>query len=311
MGFLNILAIDGGGIRGIYAAHLLDRIQKETGINYTEHFDLIAGTSTGSIIASALAINYPISDVVSLYDEHGDAIFSNRLLGWFGALLPKYSNKALKNQLHSIFTDKTLSDTSTNLMIPATDIGNGSVHVFKSPYDSNFVRDKNVLIADAVLASCSAPSFFKPHTVNEYLLADGGLWANNPSLTCLIEAKKRFNVELDDVKLLSIGSGIGHHFYDQKKNDLRGWGILTGWGGPKLLDTILNLQSESTKNMTELLLKPDQSLRINFEVSGKLALDDTSSILNLKSKADRDFTHNAKIISKFLLNDKPKEMIAS
>ncbi|MDZ7662526.1 CBASS cGAMP-activated phospholipase [Thiohalophilus sp.] len=297
---MNILSIDGGGIRGIYAAHLLKQIQDEIGIQYTDHFDLIAGTSTGSILAAALATKYPLEKVVALYEQHGKEIFSRRPASWLGVLRAKYSSSSLKKQLERVFEEKTLSDTDTNLLIPATDIGNAGVHVFKSPYDPEFVRDRDIRIADAVLASCSAPLYFSPHRVDKYLLADGGMWANNPSLACLVEAQKRFNIEISQVRLLSIGCGIGHRYYKQKNRDSRAWGLVSGWGGPKLVDTILNLQSQTTANMVELLLEPEQYLRLNFEHAEKLTLDDVGVIPELLSKADHDFAHNAAKVRKFL-----------
>jgi len=76
---MRILAIDGGGIRGIYAAYILNRIAEEFGITFCKCFDLIVGTSTGAIIAAALATNHPISDVVKLYEQDGRRIFKKQL----------------------------------------------------------------------------------------------------------------------------------------------------------------------------------------------------------------------------------------
>ena len=75
-----------------------------------------------------------------------------------------------------MFQDKTLGEIDVPLVLPSVDIGNGCVHVFKSQYHGEFVRDQNVRVSDAVLASCSAPTYFDPHVVNDtYQLVDGGL----------------------------------------------------------------------------------------------------------------------------------------
>jgi len=300
---MKILTIDGGGIRGVYPAHILSRINEELGINFSEYFDLIVGTSTGAIIAAALSIDYPVSKIVKLYKEKGDEIFRKNKFGAFGFLAAKYDNRSLIKELKATFGDKTLSDTSTRLMIPATDIGNGQVYVFKSNYLDEFVRDKNTKILDAVLASCSAPAFFKPHLVKDYLLADGGLWANNPSLAALIETAGKLNGSLQDIKMLSIGTGIGNRYYSVSKPN-RLWGLVTGWKGKKLIDMILNLQSKSAQNMVGLMLNRNQYLRINFEKEKPLSLDDIRSVSDLISVADHDFTYNYNNIKDFLETSK-------
>jgi len=187
-----ILAIDGGGFRGAYSAHLLKRVEEEFNVDWRKDFDLLAGTSTGSIIAACLAMGKNANEVRGLYAKHGREIFNKPLVPRLGLLASKYQNYGLRSILNDFFGKTKLGDIETPLMIPATDIGNGCVHVFKSTYHNKFFRDKNVLVADAVLASCSAPTFFSPTLLpgdKPYLLADGGLWANSPSLAAAFDAK--------------------------------------------------------------------------------------------------------------------------
>ena len=189
------------------------------------------------------------------------------------------------------------------LIIPATDIGNGCVHVFKSQYDGDFTRDKNVRVADAVLASCSAPTYFNPHIVNKYLLADGGLWANCPSLVAAVDAKKRFEKSFTDLKILSVGTGAGRLYYPQKTclcKRFFGWGFATRWKRGHFIEMLLNLQSQAANNMLGLMLEPNQILRLNFESDAELPLDDPREQADLISRADRDFTYNSKLIKYFL-----------
>lgn len=296
---MNILTIDGGGIRGIFAAHILKRIQEEFDINFTEHFDLIAGTSTGSIIAAGLAVQYPISEIVNLYQEISPLIFKKRVLYRLGLFASRYKINDLKKKLDEVFGKSTLSQTKSSLLIPATNIGSGNVFVFKSNYSADFVRDKNTRISDAVLASCSAPTFFNPFRVNEYLLSDGGLWANNPTLVSVIEAVTRLNSSISELKILSIGTGNSRQYYSMKKSQW-GWGILTGWKHKKFLELLLNLQSQSAHNISQLLLEDNQLLRINFESDVRLPLDDINQLDDLKSRADEMFTYNSKAIKDFL-----------
>ena len=295
-----ILAIDGGGIRGIYPAYILKRIQEEFKVNFSEHFDLIIGTSTGSIIAAALAVDHPVEKIVELYEQEGRRIFQKQPWSIRGLSRSQYSKQHLRKLLEGIFGEQTLSDAKTRLTIPATDISNGRVYVFKSPYLDEFVRDRNVGIVEAVLASCSAPSYFDPQKVGQYLLADGGLWANNPSLVALTEAIGKLRGDMSEVRLFSLGTGLGQKYYDPHNAERRKWGLARGWGGKKLVETLLNLQSISAQNMAWLILTDSKYLRINFESDGELALDNTEIISRLKSRADQDFTYNASKIKDFL-----------
>ena len=255
-----ILSIDGGGIRGVYPAHILKCLEERLGINLLSTFDLIAGTSTGSIIASAVAANVRASDIVTMYELHGQAIFKKQhpltpsfALGLFESM---YDSHSLDQVLTDVFKETELGQIKKPLLLPATDIGNGNVHVFKSGYSATFTRDNNIKVKDAVLASCSAPTFFDPHKVDSYLLSDGGLWANNPSLAAIIEAQKRLNIEIGDIKVLSIGTGHARNEYGVKKQ--RKWGFLNGWRKKEFINFILSLQSQSAFNYLKLLLRQDQ-----------------------------------------------------
>jgi len=301
--FFRILAIDGGGIRGVYAAYLLARMEAEWSIDWTKAFHLIAGTSTGSIIAAGLASGMKANALLALYRDRSAEIFRRRPFCRLGLLSSRYRNSGLRRVLCELFGDNTLGEISTPLIIPATDIGNGCVHVLKSAYDHEFVRDKNVRIRDAVLASCSAPTYFDPCRLDIYSLADGGLWANNPALVAAIDAKRRLGIPLERMRILSVGTGTSRQFYPLKSNLMRrlfGWGIASGWQGPRFVSMLLNLQAATASNMLGLLLDINQILRLTFESDHVLSLDAPSCIPDLISKADRDFTHKAAQIKAFI-----------
>jgi len=184
------------------------------------------------------------------------------------------------------------------LVLPATDISNGNVFVMKSSYLPDFVRDKDILVADAVMASAAAPLFFDPVRIKEYLLADGGLWANNPSLVAYTEAVGKLGQNPDDVRLLSLGTGLGDLYYDVGESVHR-WGFATGWDTLKLIDLFFNLQSRSSENAVKLLLKGNY-LRIGFRETNSLPLDDTLQMPRLKAKAAETFTYQHATIKAFL-----------
>lgn len=299
-----ILSIDGGGIRGVYPAHILSCIESKFGVDLHESFDLITGTSTGSIIAAAIAIRMHASEAVALYKQNGKKIFTKKdfcipikrdMLQ--PAVESVYDSNILARVLHATFKDVTLGEITKPLLIPSTDIGNGSVHVLKSGYCDGFTRDRHVLLRDVVLASSSAPTFFDPHKMGEYLLADGGLWANNPSLAAVIEAQKRFHVDLSDIRILSLGTGHEMKMYGVDLS--RKWGLVTGWKHKDFIGFLLSLQSQSVDNYLTLMLKPHQIVRLNFKSEKPLPLDDASEIDSLISRADRDFTHQSDMIRRF------------
>ena len=261
-----ILSVDGGGFRGLFAAHLLKKMEEAWRIDWGRRFGLLAGTSTGAILTAGLASGVSAADLTEFYKTHGKVIFRLRTRSRFDILklcTSRYSSKTLKDLLDDVFRNKTLGDIAVPLILPSVDIGNGCVHVLKSKYHGEFVRDHNVRVSDAVLASCSAPTYFDPHVVNDtYQLVDGGLWANNPSLVAAIDAHYRLGIAFEEIRVLSIGTGKSTTFYPrwiQQKStgkwkdrlfcSWKGWGFATRWGDSKFIDMVLNLQSDNSHNM--------------------------------------------------------------
>lgn len=300
MSTFRILTIDGGGIRGVFPAHILKKISTQLGGNLGDRFGLIAGTSTGSIIAAATALGISSETVIELYREQGPKLFTPRKTFWPNYLrqgfTSSYDHECLGRVLEGVFQKRKLKDVPRPLIIPATDIGNGGVHVFKSVYSPDFVRDPEVPVWQAVLASCSAPTYFDPLKLDPYHLADGGLWANNPTLVAFVDAQRRLKISPSDIKILSIGTGHSKVAYGTAYREK--WGLLNGWQGRRFIDFLLSLQAQSTHNTMGLLLGK-RLLRLNFESDKELPLDDVSCIDDLLSKADYEFTHKAHEIRAF------------
>ncbi len=292
----NILSIDGGGIRGVYAGAILSKIEEELGINYIEDFDLIAGTSTGAIIAAGLAIGVPANMIVDMYREQGTFIFKKPF--WSGIVTPKYDSEKLKEVLDGVFGDKTFNDAKTRLIVTATNVSDGMPWVFKSLYHKRLTRDKSVKLADAVLASCSAPLYFNPYDHNEQILADGGLWANNPALAALVEALgHNIDVRRYKIRLLSIGTGINIKHYPADWI-AKQWGA-TRWG-VGLIDIVFNMQSFSIEKYLNTIMDKEHYLRINFNLDTNLAIDNIKTIDTLIQKGEDDFLKNKHKIKKLL-----------
>ncbi len=312
-----IVSFDGGGYRGLFAAHLIKRIQEELEIDWRSRVGLLAGTSTGAILAAGLACGIPCCRLVEFFETHGKAIFTRRHLSRLDPLTlftSRYSSTRLADALNGVFGDTTLGDVPVPLVLPAVDIGNGCVHVFKSKYDDSFVRDPGVRLADAILASCSAPTYFDPIVVGDkYQLVDGGLWANNPCLVAAIDAHYRLEVPFGDMRILSIGTGKSKVFYplsavswrDRLLRNCQGWGFATRWQRTKLIDLILNLQADTAYNSLCLLLgesplQPTRVLRLTFESDQPLPMESARHGRDWVAKADHCFTHHAPQIADFL-----------
>jgi len=312
-----ILSIDGGGFRGLFAAHLLKRIEEEWNFDWRDRLGLFAGTSTGAILAAGLACGLSAKRLAQLYSTLGQSVFSRRFRSRLDILklcTSKYSSARLGRELERVFGEVTLGEVEVPLILPSVDIGNGVVHVLKSRYHDGFIRDPDVRVSDAVLASSSAPTYFDPHVLEgTYQLVDGGLWANNPSLVAVIDAQYRLGVDLADVRVLSIGTGKGKALYPQGGGGLAtrvarrlsGWGLATRWQRSRLIDLIFNLQSDTAHNMLCLLFgenpnDPRRVLRLTFESDRPLPLDTVSSGPDWIARADHTFTHEATRIERFL-----------
>lgn len=210
-----VLCLDGGGMRGIYTAAFLDRlldqyrrIRREGHLDLGGGFDLIAGTSTGAIIACAAAIGRPMSDLVKLYWDWGDRIFPERITNSKaklvarlakGGTLVKSGDTALRAALADELGDITMLDVyekrGISLSIPTVAMSTHRAWVFKKTKTSG-VRDDNYKLVDVCLASSAAPIYRSlaaiqnPDSKHEQVqvFADGGLWANNPVMVGMLDA---------------------------------------------------------------------------------------------------------------------------
>ena len=292
----SILALDGGGTRGIYAAQILVRVEEALGVPVKDCFDLIAGTSTGSIVAAGAAVGIPMATIADLFEGESKRIFGKPRFAARLAMLfrSRYSSEPLEEVLAGYVPHLTLSEVPIPLMITSADLTTGEARIFKSKYAEDqwepHGQDGDVLLRDAVLASCAAPIYFDPKQIGQDLLVDGGLWANNPSSAALTEAVSAFEKSVDHIRVLSIGSGHVRNMFGKRRR----WGLLTGWGSEKLVFYTLMLQSQASTAMVKLLLK-HRYLRLNPEVT-IWELDDTKHLGTTRALADRDFTDNSRVI---------------
>jgi len=259
---LRILAIDGGGIRGTFAASVLERLEEHFGAPITSRFDLIVGTSTGSIIAAALAAGMTAGQTLDFYRKWGPHIFHNNRAGTWGNFRrsirqmlwsSKYNNKRLREALTACGMDKlSFGDIEHRCLLAITsyDLNKGDPITFRTEHLQHGECHPDWSLLDAVVCSCAAPTFFPPVAIGDGLYADGGLWANNPALVALAEARRlaRFQGNpLDECAVLSISSLTAPDYFAKPPGSLLGW-------NRRLLSSFLASQTTSATELMELLL---------------------------------------------------------
>jgi predicted acylesterase/phospholipase RssA len=295
-----ILSLDGGGIRGAFTAAMLAELERQSGLKVADHFDLFAGTSTGGIIATALAFGESAQRIEEFYLVHGPAIFKRsgdwpppywlRLLvyairRWRGGAAgsldaawlvgPKYGAEPLRRALVEVFGDRTLEGAGQRLVVPGIDLAQGKTVVFKTPHLPNLVRDRDFAAVDVVLGTTAAPTYF-PHAVigEGSAYCDGGLWANNPSIVAYAEAVQiaqqcrrdgvdpRFGPE--HIRMLSVGTGRAKYLVELPASGRSG---LLFWG-PSLIDVMGTSQSQGVGFLAKYLLGDERCTRVDFDIPG-------------------------------------------
>lgn len=276
---MKVLCIDGGGIRGVFAVAILKQIEEEMGQPIGDSFDIIAGTSTGAIIASSIALQRKMGDLLEDYKMYGEKIF--RRQSKVGLFKTVYSDRYLRRFFQKAFGHLTLGDIHKPLLIPAVDLSHGKPYVHRSNFGKAIEEnDLSIKLWDAVLSSCSAPVYFPPNNIDNKLLSiDGGLWANNPSLVSMTEAMHHFQADLNDIQILSIGTG--RQKIDFSGEDEKDWGVKQ-WlpfqlpsmkVTPKILDLALHLSSESVSYHCEQFLGSSY-LRIDEDMGEEVPFDE-------------------------------------
>lgn len=224
-----VLSLDGGGIRGLYTAAVLNslasRFNPGNQTDIGKGFDLIVGTSTGGILATAMAAGKPVSEIISLYRDKGPLIFKDPIptnlfckavWGVKNFLKSANSNEQLNEELKKIFLDETVGELYSRrqigLCLQSVNMATHKARVFKTGHNPMKIADDNRLLKDICLATSAAPIVLPiagipdPLTPGELShFVDGGLWANNPILIALVEALTMSKPE-QSIEILSIGT---------------------------------------------------------------------------------------------------------
>lgn len=287
--YIRILAIDGGGVYGLLPAHILKYIEQKSGKPISELFDVIMGTSTGALLSVLLTVpgkdnkpKYSAQNAIDIYRKDGKRIFYNpwyhRILTLNGLLGPKYMTteryEVFKTYLGGTYFDQLLN----NMIIPAYGVKEHSPLLFVN-WKQQGLLDINFSISDLLMGAASPPGYF-PSVVfgsekNRFVLVDGGLFANNPSLAATLIAMKVYPKK--KYLLVSLGTG-------KVKGEYIPAGKQVGWGDLQWSEEILSVLLDSGMKFDNLLLNqafpfPVDVYYFNTEISGfKKILDDISPV---------------------------------
>jgi uncharacterized protein len=282
MATFRILSIDGGGIKGILPAAFLAATEEAFGSPLAEHFDLIAGTSTGGIIALALGLGVPASSILDFYKANASQIFptSKRWPRFVRSLFrSKYDPAPLREALEGVFGSQRLGDAKVRLLIPAISASTGDVHLYKTPHDEKLCTDFKEAAVDVAMATAAAPTFFPVHRTKRGMeLMDGGLWANNPLMVAVVEAMTLLGQRADDIRALTVGCtatpmGLGGSL---SKGGRAQWAL-------PAIDWLMHGQSLTAVNQARLLIGKENVLRIQHMVPpGRFALDGAAAAMQLE-----------------------------
>lgn len=304
-----ILSLDGGGIRGVFVAAFLSKIEEHLHCDIASHFDLVTGTSTGGIIALALGMGLRPPEIVEFYKEHGPKIFPTipGLPRWLDPWAArqytrrKFSNKPLAHALQSVFQDLPLGVSKKRLVIPAFNLHERRHKLFKTAHHERFTGDYKLPVWEIAMATAAAPTFFNAFKLDGREFIDGGVWANDPVMVGLTEALTILEQPISNVRILSIGT---LHSVPTSSWGLR-WGGKLRWA-PAVADLMIEAQSHAAQAQVEHLVGKANLIRVNSEVHPKdTAMDNPRNIPALIAKANHFAEHFAPSIRSFLDHQAP------
>ena len=246
-------------------------------------FDMIAGTSTGGIIALGLGIGLCAEAILELYVDRGGVIFPPRRYSRWRRIAAlqrarhlvrdaaryRYEREPLRRELHKTFGSRMIGDSLRRLVIPTFD-QYSEVNLIKTPHHPDYRIDWRETMVDVALATSAAPTFFSTYKKGDRHFADGGVWANNPVMNALVDALVCYRIERRQVRILSLGCGDQPLEFTQRQ--IRRGGL---WHWREIISSAMHLQSQNADGQAGLLVGRDQHLRLNSTATGApIELDD-------------------------------------
>ncbi|XP_040886425.1 calcium-independent phospholipase A2-gamma isoform X2 [Toxotes jaculatrix] len=300
---IRVLAIDGGGTRGLLALQTLHKLQDLTGKRVHQLFDYICGVSTGAILAFMLGIyQIPLEECEEMYRKLGSDVFKQNVIvgtvkmGWSHAF---YDSEIWENILKERMGDGCMIESARDPHCPkvsavSTIVNRGlplKAYVFRNyrlmpGVRSHYLGDCKHKMWQAIRASSAAPGYFQEFVLGKDLHQDGGLLINNPTALAIHECKCLWpNTPLQCV--LSLGTG---RYETTGKNNTTYTSLKT-----KLTNVISSAtDTEEVHTMLDALLPPDTYFRFNPYMSEDIPLNESrvEKLNFLKSEGERYLERN-------------------
>ncbi|WP_271394146.1 patatin-like phospholipase family protein [Aequorivita sinensis] len=256
-----ILVLDGGGSKGIYTLGILNELELKLGSTLDNHFDLIYGTSTGSIIGALIGLGKSIKEIKQLYIEYIPEIMSKNS--------KKGKSSSLKELGDKVFGKAKFDDLKTDIGIVALNFDTQNPLVFKSNIKQahgmhqSFVPGFGCTISEAVQCSCSAYPIFDFKFINtsnqgRIKAIDGGFIANNATLFALVDADKAFKIKNENIRVVSVGTG---KFIEKPVKGF--FSILKYLKIVKFIERVLLSSTNTNVILTKLIYPHVQLVRLN------------------------------------------------
>jgi predicted acylesterase/phospholipase RssA len=245
---MKLLAIDGGGIRGLIPALVLAEIERRTQRRIADLVGMIAGTSTGGILACALGKPDPLpaAEIATIYEEEGPKIFDRSLLKQItslgGYLDERYDSDGLVSALERYLGDTPMSAATLPLLLTAYDTEARAIHLLRSEGEHS-----GASMVDAAHATSAAPTYFEPVRLDGATLIDGGVFATNPSLVAYAELGGKLD--------LLVSLGTGEHTRPLPYAKIKSWGQLE-WARP-VIDVVFDGGQDAVDLQLRALVQGD------------------------------------------------------
>ena len=303
-GKFQILSLDGGGLKGLFGVSFLAAWEECEGRSVTDFFDLIAGTSTGGIIALALGLGYSAKEILQFYLKEAASIFpASALAGIRHWVSTKYRADGLELALRQYFGDRKLGASRVPLLVPAYYPKAGGLYIFKTPHHPRLRNDFREFVRDVARATSAAPTYFPAYKGESGVeLIDGGVWANNPVMLAITEAMGYLAIPQECVCVLRIGTTTTVPSVRSISDEGGKVGMVKG-----VLDYMMRGQEQSASTMALHLLGERRYHEVNITAAaGDFELDRLSEeLIGLGRNQWR--LHSSNLADKAFLDHKPKE----
>jgi patatin-like phospholipase/acyl hydrolase len=292
---IKILSIDGGGVKGIVSARILQEIEKRTKKHTTQLFSAAIGTSTGGLLVLGLALpnadgspKNSAKDMVSVYKNYSKKIFKKtflkNILSGYGLWGAKYDRENLDAILKAIFQDAKISETLIPVYAPIYLINENNIQAINT-ISAKENKKNDFYLRDVAGATTSAPTYFAPKKLDNildnvhYLAADGGLYVNDPEITSiLIDIDISPKLDVENMLIISIGTAQ----VDSKSKEIVSNNGILGWlKGKNLISNMIDAETNLESKISKALFK-NHRYRMEVILNGDLSEMDNANDENLK-----------------------------